>query len=204
MNENWFSDYKTEINGEDISSKNIDNRDKVAVIGSSLALKLFFTTDAVGKKICIDGNQYTICGVICENESLINKFSADDKQRVYVPYTTSENYGDRTADMIVYDNSVYTGAIVEQMDLPQYYSVNLNDKNQTLSSFEHILYLAIFIGFSIIALKLWYRFSRKFFEGDKRKSQIKLLSEIAKKYSAKICCTCACFCRNTCRAFDCV
>ena len=27
-------------------------------------------------------------------------------------------------------------------------------------------------------------------------------SEIAKKYSAKICCTCACFCRNTCRAFD--
>ena len=30
------------------------------------------------------------------------------------------------------------------------------------------------------------------------------LSEIAKKYSVKICCTCACFCRNTCRAFDCV
>lgn len=100
--------------------------------------------------------------MICEHESLINKFSADDKQRVYVPYTTSENYGDRTVDMIVYDNSVYTGAIVEQMDLPQYYSVNLNDKNQTLSSFEHILYLAIFIGFSIIALKLWYRFSKKF------------------------------------------
>lgn len=41
MNENWFSDYKTEINGENISSKNIDNRDKVAIIGSSLALKLF-------------------------------------------------------------------------------------------------------------------------------------------------------------------
>ena len=163
VNENWFSDYKTEINGENISSQNIDNRDKVAIIGSSLALKLFFTTDAVGKKICIDGNQYTICGVICENESLINKFSADDKRRVYVPYTTAENYGDRTVDMIVYDNSVYTGAIVEQMDLPQYYSVNLNDKNQTLSSFEHILYLAIFIGFSIIALKLWYRLSKKLF-----------------------------------------
>ena len=163
VNENWFSDYKTEINGENISIQNIENRDKVAIIGSSLALKLFFTTDAVGKKICIDGNQYTICGVICENESLINKFSADDKQRVYVPYTTSENYGDRTVDMIVYDNSVYTGAIVEQMDLPQYYSVNLNDKNQTLSSFEHILYLAIFIGFSIIALKLWYRLSKKLF-----------------------------------------
>ena len=190
VNENWFSDYKTEINGENISSKNIDNRDKVAIIGSSLALKLFFTTDAVGKKICIDGNQYTICGVICENESLINKFSADDKQRVYVPYTTSENYGDRTVDMIVYDNSVYTGAIVEQMDLPQYYSVNLNDKNQTLLSFEHILYLAIFIGFSIIALKLWYRFSRKFFEEIKENLKLnyflKSLKNIPLKYVALV------------------
>ena len=190
VNENWFSDYKTEINGENISSKNIDNRDKVAIIGSSLALKLFFTTDAVGKKICIDGNQYTICGVICENESLINKFSADDKQRVYVPYTTSENYGDRTVDMIVYDNSVYTGAIVEQMDLPQYYSVNLNEKNQTLSSFEHILYLAIFIGFSIIALKLWYRFSRKFFEKIKENLKLnyflKSLKNIPLKYVALV------------------
>ena len=176
VNENWFSDYKTEINGENISSKNIDNRDKVAIIGSSLALKLFFTTDAVGKKICIDGNQYTICGVICENESLINKFS--------------ENYGDRTVDMIVYDNSVYTGAIVEQMDLPQYYSVNLNEKNQTLSSFEHILYLAIFIGFSIIALKLWYRFSRKFFEEIKENLKLnyflKSLKNIPLKYVALV------------------
>lgn len=190
VNENWFSDYKTEINGENISIQNIDNRDKVAIIGSSLALKLFFTTDAVGKKICIDGNQYTICGVICENESLINKFSADDKRRVYVPYTTAENYGDRTVDMIVYDNSVYTGAIVEQMDLPQYYSVNLNEKNQTLSSFEHILYLAIFIGFSIIALKLWYRFSRKFFEEIKENLKLnyflKSLKNIPLKYVALV------------------
>ena len=190
VNENWFSDYKAEINGENISSQNIDNRDKVAIIGSSLALKLFFTTDAVGKKICIDGNQYTICGVICENESLINKFSADDKQRVYVPYTTSENYGDRTVDTIVYDNSVYTGAMVEQMDLPQYYSVNLNDKNQTLSSFEHILYLAIFIGFSIIALKLWYKFSRKFFEEIKENLKLnyflKSLKNIPLKYVALV------------------
>ena len=56
----------------------------------------------------------------------------------------------RTVDMIVYDNSVYTGAIVEQMDLPLYYSVNLNDKNQTLSSFGHILYLSLIHIYSIL------------------------------------------------------
>ena len=82
---------------------------------------------------------------------------------MYIPYTTAEKYVVRTADTIAYDNSVYTAAIVEQMDLPQYYSVNLNDKNQTLSSFEHISYLAFFIGACIIALKLWYRLSKKLF-----------------------------------------
>ena len=163
VNENWFTVYKAKINGKNISAQNIKNKDKVAVIGSQLALKLYFTTDAAGKKININGSQYTICGVICENEGFINKLSSDSKQRVYIPYTTAEKYVVRTADTIAYDNSVYTGAIVEQMDLPQYYSVNLNDKNQTLSSFEHILYLAIFIGFSIIALKLWYRLSKKLF-----------------------------------------
>lgn len=163
VNENWFTVYKTKINGKDISAQNIKNKDKVAIIGSQLALKLYFTTDAVGKKINIDGNQYTICGVICENESLINKLSADNKQRVYIPYTTAEKYVVRTADTIAYDNSTYTAALVEQMDLSQYYSVNLNHKSQTLVTFEHISYLAVFIGACIIALKLWYRLSKKLF-----------------------------------------
>ena len=190
VNENWFTVYKAKINGKNISAQNIKNKDKVAVIGSQLALKLYFTTDAAGKKININGSQYTICGVICENEGFINKLSSDSKQRVYIPYTTAEKYGDRTVDMIVYDNSVYTGAIVEQMDLPQYYSVNLNEKNQTLSSFEHILYLAIFIGFSIISLKLWYRFSRKFFEEIKENLKLnyflKSLKNIPLKYVALV------------------
>lgn len=190
VNENWFTVYKAKINGKNISAQNIKNKDKVAVIGSQLALKLYFTTDAAGKKININGSQYTICGVICENEGFINKLSSDSKQRVYIPYTTAEKYVVRTADTIAYDNSAYTAAIVEQMDLPQYYSVNLNDKNQTLSSFEHILYLAIFIGFSIIALKLWYRFSRKFFEEIKENLKLnyflKSLKNIPLKYVALV------------------
>lgn len=64
------------------------------------------------------------------------------------------------------------------------------DKNQTLSSFEHILYLAIFIGFSIIALKLWYRFSRKFFEEIKENLKLnyflKSLKNIPLKYVALV------------------
>ena len=190
VNENWFTVYKAKINGKNISAQNIKNKDKVAVIGSQFALKLYFTTDAVGKKININGSQYTICGVICENEGFINKLSSDSKQRVYIPYTTAEKYVVRTADTIAYDNSAYTAAIVEQMDLPQYYSVNLNDKNQTLSSFEHILYLAIFIGFSIIALKLWYRFSRKFLEEIKENLKLnyflKSLKNIPLKYVALV------------------
>lgn len=42
-NENYFKIYGQTLNGSSITKENIDNKDKVAVIGSSLALKLFLT-----------------------------------------------------------------------------------------------------------------------------------------------------------------
>lgn len=163
VNENLFSIYNTKISGDNISAENIMNKDRVAIIGSQLALKLYFTTEAVGKKIDLDGEIYTVCGVIDENESLINKLSEDGKQRVYIPYTTDESYKICSADIIAYDNSVHTAVLIEQMDLSQYYSVNLSEKSKTLVTFEHILYFSVFIGICVIALKIWRRFSKRLF-----------------------------------------
>ena len=161
VNENWFSDYKTEINGENISSNNIDNRDKVAIIGSPLALKLFFTTNAVGKKICIDGNQYTICGVIQESENIINSLSSDGKQRVYIPYTCYSGYENCDVYTISYDNSASSAPLIEQMKLSQYHSTNFSEKAKVIKNFEHIIYLILFIALCFISMKLWYRICKK-------------------------------------------
>lgn len=156
INEYYFEIYEIKLNGNGFTEENIKNKDKVAVIGSTLALKLFFNTDAVGKTITIDNQEYKICGVIDEDENIINQISSDGKQRVYIPYTCYPQYENCSVDMISYDNSVSSAPLIEQMDLSEYHSTNFSDKSKAIENFKHILFLLLFVTLCVIALKVWY------------------------------------------------
>ena len=161
-NENYFEIYNHKLIGKGFTKENIENKDKVAVIGSSLALKLFFNTDAVGKTITLDNETYKICGVIEESESIINSLSSDGKQRIYIPYTCYSGYENCDVYTISYDNSASSAPLIEQMDLSQYHSTNFSEKAKVIETFEHIIFLILFIALCFIALKIWYRLCRKF------------------------------------------
>lgn len=127
-NEFYFEIYGQKLNGNSIAEENIKNENKVAVISSSLALKLFFNTDAVGKTITLNDEVYTICGVIQESENIINSLSSDGKQRIYIPYTCYSGYENCDVYTISYDNSASSAPLIEQMKLSQYHSTNFSEK----------------------------------------------------------------------------
>lgn len=156
INEYYFEIYGIKLNGNGFTEDNIKNKDNVAVIGSTLALKLFFNADAVGKIITIDNQEYKICGIIDEDENIINQISADGKQRVYIPYTCYPQYENCGVDMISYDNSVSSAPLIEQMDLSEYHSTNFSEKSKVIENFKHILFLLLFIALCVIALKIWH------------------------------------------------
>ena len=160
-NEFYFEIYGQKLNGDSITKENIENEDKVAVISSSLALKLFFNTDAVGKTITLNDEVYTICGVIQESENIINSLSSDGKQRVYIPYTCYSGYENCDVYTISYDNSASSAPLIEQMKLSQYHSTNFSEKAKVIKNFEHIIYLILFIALCFISMKLWYRICKK-------------------------------------------
>lgn len=160
-NEFYFEIYGQKLNGDSITKENIENEDKVAVISSSLALKLFFNTDAVGKTITLNDEVYTICGVIQESENIINSLSSDGKQRVYIPYTCYSGYENCDVYTISYDNSASSAPLFEQMKLSQYHSTNFSEKAKVIKNFEHIIYLILFIALCFISMKLWYRICKK-------------------------------------------
>lgn len=160
-NEFYFEIYGQKLNGDSITKENIDYKDKVAVISSSLALKLFFNTDAVGKTITLNDENYTICGVIQESENIINSLSSDGKQRIYIPYTCYSGYENCDVYTISYDNSASSAPLIEQMKLSQYYSTNFSEKAKVIKNFEHIIYLILFIALCFISMKLWYRICKK-------------------------------------------
>lgn len=161
-NENYFEIYNHKLIGKGFTKENIENKDKVAVIGSSLALKLFFNTYAVGKTITLDNETYKICGVFKESENIINSLSSDGKQRVYIPYTCYSGYRNCGVNIISYDNQAFSAPLIEQMDLSQYHSTNFSEKTKVIETFEHIIFLILFIALCFIALKIWYILCRKF------------------------------------------
>ena len=56
-NENWFSVMNAPLTGS------LKENTKAAVISSDLALKLYFNTDVLGKRLIIGSSEYTISGV---------------------------------------------------------------------------------------------------------------------------------------------
>lgn len=160
-NEFYFEIYGQKLNGNSITEENIKNENKVAVISSSLALKLFFNTDAVGKTITLNDEVYTICGVIQESENIINSLSSDGKQRIYISYTCYSGYENCDVYTISYDNSASSAPLIEQMKLSQYHSTNFSEKANVIRNFENIIFLILFIALCFLALRLWYRICKK-------------------------------------------
>lgn len=161
-NESYFEIYNHKLIGKGFTKENMENKDKVAVIESSLALKLFFNTNAVGKTITLNDEVYTICGIINEDENIINSLSSDGKQRVYVPYSSYKEYKNCDVNIIAYDNKSFSAPLIEQMNLTQYHPTNFSEKAKVIENFEHILLLILFIALCAVSLKIWYRLCRKF------------------------------------------
>lgn len=160
-NEFYFSNFGQVLYGNSFTEGNILKKEKDAVIGSALALELFFNTNAVGKVLKLGGEKYTICGVYDESDKTINRLSSDGKHRVYIPYTCYSGYDKCYIDSIAYDNGAISAPLIEQMNLSQYYATDFAEKNKVIENFRHIILLLLFATFCVIALKVWFILCRR-------------------------------------------
>lgn len=77
--------------GEFFTEDDNTNKNKVCVLGYSLAMDMFDSPiDAYDSVINIDGRSYTVVGVIAEMGSMMSGISPDES--VYLPYNTSTKY----------------------------------------------------------------------------------------------------------------
>lgn len=85
---NYAEIRKIEVSeGRFIDSRDIDNRFKVAVIGSETATNIFETTNVVGKTMYVNGIEFTIVGVL-KSQGSSSSGSSDD--RIIIPLSTGE------------------------------------------------------------------------------------------------------------------
>lgn len=158
----------------------------IAIISNNLALKLFFNTRAENDELELYDKTFKIEYVYNESSGFINDISKDGKERIYIPYTYVENYRNLYVDSIAYSNDSPSAPLIEQMDLSQYHSVDFSEKSKVIHTFEHMLYLILYTGFCIIALRIWYLLFRRYFSEIKNNLKVnyflKSINSIPQKY----------------------
>jgi putative ABC transport system permease protein len=88
-NERYITILKASVkSGRFITEADLDLRTNVAVVGTTVATKLFGTTDPLNKAININGIQFTVVGTLNPKGSTLGGASADDS--VIVPLTTAQ------------------------------------------------------------------------------------------------------------------
>lgn len=157
-NENWFSVMNIPLTG------NHKENTKAAVISSDLALKLYFNTDILGKRLVIGSSEYIISGVYEKPKGIVNELSSDGLERVYLYYSDYSAYKSQEIHCICYRNDAPSAPLIEQMNLSQYHSENIGEKARILNNFKSLFLLLIYITLSIIALRIWYKLCGRFFK----------------------------------------
>ena len=160
-NENWFPVMNIPITG------GLKENTKAAAISIDLALKLYFNTDVIGKKLIINNSEYSISGVYEKPKGIVNELSSDDKERVYLYYSNYPAYKSQEVQSICYRNDAHSAPLIEQMNLSQYHTENIGEKAKILNNFKSLFFLIIFISLSVIALRIWYKLCGRLFSGIK-------------------------------------
>lgn len=86
-NDVYFSKTKDLVDtGRGLNILDIENENKVCLIGANIAEELFWGEDPIGKKMQIAGVTYTVIGTLQESSSFSDSSNND---AVIIPYTTS-------------------------------------------------------------------------------------------------------------------
>ena len=80
--------------GRTLSIIDIENKSKVCILGSEIATTLFSLVEPVGEKIKIDGDNYTVIGVLEEKGT---SMGTDVDSMILIPLTTAKYLGEDTS-----------------------------------------------------------------------------------------------------------
>ncbi|MBQ8001041.1 MAG: ABC transporter permease [Ruminococcus sp.] len=145
-NHSFFSLSNIRISGEGITQTHTDSKEKVVVISKNLAIRLFFTTECIGRKLTINGEKYTVSGVYFpDSKTPIDALSRDNSERVYLPYTCIEDYQSREIHTLIYDHNSRSTPIMGQICINRYHLTNLYEKEKAIESLVHITVLYVYL-----------------------------------------------------------
>lgn len=177
------------LKGQILDSFMVKNRERVAMIDYDLALKLFFSSDVLGRHIFLDGINYKIIGVY-EDKSI--SFAKDQYTRVFIPYGSVDGWESFRIDTISISRS---GDWKEKLEKLRIEMGNTFDKYvyEDIGESKRLVhqggkFLNFFLGINIIVLflNLFIRMIKEVYIEIMKNLKEKYLSQIMRQYHLKM------------------
>lgn len=100
VNDNYLTVTNTTLQkGRTISIVDIENKSKVCILGNEIATELFNLSEPIGEQIKIDGDNYTVIGLLeAQGTSMGNNID----NMVLIPITSAQHLGEDTSIQNIY------------------------------------------------------------------------------------------------------
>ena len=100
VNDNYLTVTNTTLQkGRTISIVDIENKSKVCILGSAIATELFNLSEPLGEQIKIDGDNYTVIGLLEEQGTSMGN---NIDNMVLIPITSAQHLGEDTSIQNIY------------------------------------------------------------------------------------------------------
>ena len=155
INHNYLKYNNISYTDEGITIVMEKEKSKTAVVSKTFGKKIADGKSPIGKTFKIDGERYRITGVYDDKKGTVNDFFKDNKERVYINYTSTDNYEKEKLTAVSCVDGSNSRNQFYFLGFDNFQKVNFDEKNLAVNDFTAIISFILTVITSVYLIRLW-------------------------------------------------
>lgn len=155
INHNYLKYNNISYTDEGITIVMEKEKSKTAVVSKTFGKKIAEGKSPIGKTFKINDERYRITGVYDDKKGTVNDFFKDNKERVYINYTSTDNYEKEKLTAVSCIDGSDSRRQFYFLGFDNFQRVNFDEKNLAVNDFTAIISLILTIIASVYLIRLW-------------------------------------------------
>ena len=155
INHNYLKYNNISYTDEGITIVMEKEKSKTAVVSKTFGKKIADGKSPIGKTFKIDGERYRITGVYDDKKGTVNDFFKDNKERVYINYTSTDNYEKEKLTAVSCIDGSNSRSQFYFLGFDNFQKVNFDEKNLAVNDFTAIISFILTVITSVYLIRLW-------------------------------------------------